>query len=331
MKQLISLDWLDMKEIAVDIVQQGTKIRCGSSKEVFSIIVAHYNRADNLPVLIRSIQRQQWHGQIEVIVVDDQSSDHSIEVLSSYPEVTVCRLEQNSGSEALPQNVGTYLASSDIIGFIDSDDYLLDPRSVSQMYQSICDHTEASMAVSNIVFQIETSAIPEAFSWIEVGEPGITPFTNSSFHAYTEHSAQIKRMTTRKAQVYSLFDLMVFTYHIGFRVFRKSKLIEVGGWPLALLSNDDYGLVLNLAIKEYQTGIQQIVPVDCDAYAYRITGDQATVNTAADKRMQTFLVNRCKQLGYSYQDLEQISKQQEKDGRPSIIGAKGVTAEHFYQ
>ena len=91
-----------------------------------SILVAVYNTAAYLSQCLDSLLSQTLKD-IEVICVDDASTDNSLALLHQYAEkdnrVKVFALKENSG-QAHTRNVGLSHATGDYIGFVDSDDWL---------------------------------------------------------------------------------------------------------------------------------------------------------------------------------------------------------------
>lgn len=91
-----------------------------------SIIVPAYNRAD---VLWRAIESAlaQTETSIEVIVVDDASTDETTEVVRGYaadPRLRYIKLDQNTGGPATPRNTGVKSSTAPVIVFLDQDDAL---------------------------------------------------------------------------------------------------------------------------------------------------------------------------------------------------------------
>ena len=91
-----------------------------------SVLVAVYNTADYLPACLNSLLNQSLHD-IEVICVDDASTDSSLKILRQYamkdPRVQVISLDENKG-QAHVRNVGLSRATGEYIAFVDSDDWL---------------------------------------------------------------------------------------------------------------------------------------------------------------------------------------------------------------
>ncbi len=93
-----------------------------------SVLVAVYNAADYLPACLDSLKRQSL-ADLQVICVDDASTDGSLAVLQSYQQddsrIEVVHLDENRG-QAHARNVALRQASGEYICFVDSDDWLSD-------------------------------------------------------------------------------------------------------------------------------------------------------------------------------------------------------------
>jgi len=86
---------------------------------LFSVVIPTYNRAPYIRDTLESVRAQQYQDY-EVIVVDDGSTDGTLELLRSYPWVKLLR-QQNQGPGAA-RNLGVSQASGEYIAFLDSDD-----------------------------------------------------------------------------------------------------------------------------------------------------------------------------------------------------------------
>ena len=67
---------------------------------------------------------------MEVILVDDKSTDHCREIIQNYANkydnVKAIFLDENSGSGGKPRNIGMVYATKDYLMFLDSDNLLMD-------------------------------------------------------------------------------------------------------------------------------------------------------------------------------------------------------------
>lgn len=90
-----------------------------TSSDLVSIIVPVYNGATYLTECLDSLLAQD-HPDIEIVVVDDGSTDESASVAESYEGVVTLRRD-HAGLGAT-RNAGIAVASGALIGFCDSDD-----------------------------------------------------------------------------------------------------------------------------------------------------------------------------------------------------------------
>ena len=95
-----------------------------------SVIIPVYNVEKYLAVCLESLLIQTF-TDFEVIVVDDCSTDNSLAIAESYLErfggrLKIFSLEENTGSGAVPRNVGLEVASGKYVYFVDDDDLLID-------------------------------------------------------------------------------------------------------------------------------------------------------------------------------------------------------------
>src|SRR5688572_29062272 len=89
-----------------------------------SVILTMYNSERFVERAILSILQQEPHGlRIEIIVIDDGSTDGSCQVVEklNHPSIRLIRLPANIG-QALARNEGLKEAKGEWIQFLDSDD-----------------------------------------------------------------------------------------------------------------------------------------------------------------------------------------------------------------
>ncbi|MEL6468681.1 MAG: glycosyltransferase [Cyanobacteria bacterium J06623_4] len=86
-----------------------------------SVLINNYNYASFLTDAIDSALQQPYQD-VEVVVVDDGSSDNSDEVIAGYGDRIIPVIKQNGG-QASAFNAGFAVSTGDIICFLDADDY----------------------------------------------------------------------------------------------------------------------------------------------------------------------------------------------------------------
>ncbi len=101
-----------------------------------SIIIPVYNVEKYLPACLDSVLGQTMRD-IEVICVDDASTDGCPEILAAYaakdPRMKIIRLEENS-QQAFARNRGMEIAEGKYIYLIDSDD-MIEPEAMEELYE----------------------------------------------------------------------------------------------------------------------------------------------------------------------------------------------------
>lgn len=85
-----------------------------------SVIIPTYNRAQTLPRALDSVMEQSYPA-FEVIVVDDASTDETVDMLSAYQGVQIVKQNVNRGVSAA-RNAGLRRATGEWLALLDSDD-----------------------------------------------------------------------------------------------------------------------------------------------------------------------------------------------------------------
>lgn len=135
------------------------------SLPLVSIIIMNYNYASFLPVAIESCLKQTY-PRVETIVVDDGSTDRSVQVIEGYGDRIISVLKPNGG-QASALNAGFSASSGDIICLLDADDVFLPEKAayVVEQFQSnpkfVWFFTESSPVETN---KIELDGIDCLFS-----------------------------------------------------------------------------------------------------------------------------------------------------------------------
>ncbi len=88
---------------------------------LISVIIPVFNRAESISACIDSVIYQDY-PDLEIIVVDDSSTDNIQDVLLKYDQqINIITLNKNQGAQAA-RNTGIRSAKYDWIAFLDSDD-----------------------------------------------------------------------------------------------------------------------------------------------------------------------------------------------------------------
>lgn len=106
-----------------------------------SVLMAVYNCDKYLRESIDSILDQTW-SDFEFIIVDDGSTDNSLQILKEYsdPRIKVITYEENKGV-AHARNVGLEQCTSEFVALMDADDIAL-PDRLKLQYEYLMEHDE---------------------------------------------------------------------------------------------------------------------------------------------------------------------------------------------
>lgn len=88
----------------------------------FSVVIANYNYGRFVSRAIESALALEW-PDVEVIVVDDGSTDNSRQVIEAYGDQIRSTFQENSG-QVTANNVGFSVTTGDVVIFLDADDVL---------------------------------------------------------------------------------------------------------------------------------------------------------------------------------------------------------------
>jgi glycosyltransferase involved in cell wall biosynthesis len=101
-----------------------------SSHPLVSIVIDNYNYDKFLGESIDSVLNQTY-DHVEVIVVDDGSTDNSEEVMNSYAD-KITGIVKKNGGQSSSINAGFKASQGDIICFLDADDFM-QPEKISNL------------------------------------------------------------------------------------------------------------------------------------------------------------------------------------------------------
>lgn len=117
-----------------------------------SIITIAYNSADTIADTIKSVAAQDY-SDIEYIIVDGSSKDNTLEIVKSFgSKITKVISEKDKGIyDAM--NKGIHLATGDVIGILNSDDFYADSNVISDVVHAFkstgCDGLYADLVYVN--------------------------------------------------------------------------------------------------------------------------------------------------------------------------------------
>lgn len=187
----------------------------------FSIVMPLYNKEISVFNTAQSILNQS-HPQLELIVVDDGSTDSSVENLSAIDDERLSIIRQANAGVSVARNVGANAAKHDYVAFIDADD-LWHRDFLSIMNQLIQAMPDQPLFATRWQFCSRHDTLPA--------------------NTHTFSPAQVKHVDYIEAS----FDGVVA--NICSVVIRKQDFLDVGGFPEGVKHFEDQDLMCKLARK----------------------------------------------------------------------------------
>ena len=124
----------------------------GDMPTVSAVIVTH-NRLDYLKLAIQSVKEQDYKQLIDIIVVDDASTDGTDKYLKSLDgivSVLIPKEESRGGNHA--RNVGIENARGEYVAFLDDDDQWM-PNKISAQIEELLSHPGSAIAGCRRLFR----------------------------------------------------------------------------------------------------------------------------------------------------------------------------------
>ena len=215
----------------------------GSSPQV-SVVIPAYNAALYLRTAIDSVLAQTL-ADVEIIVVDDGSSDDTANVAASFGERVRLLRQRNAGVSAA-RNRGIEAARGDYLAFLDADDWYLLPSKLASQAAILSARPEVGIVHSG---------------WLLVDEHG---------------DAKVERRPWQRVPVLDLRGWLLWQPVLpSAMMMRRTALLEVGGFDPGLSHEEDLDVALRLTLAGYATAWLEEVTV-----AYRQHGGNATRRVA---------------------------------------------------
>lgn len=152
-------------------VNQEREIHLSAKHPLVTVIIPNWNGARFLPACLDSLRRQT-HPSFEVIIVDNASTDSSVELIErEYPEVRLVKLPSNRGLTG-GANAGIQVARGEIIALLNNDTEA-DPQWLMELHRGLEADPEAGMAASKMLLFDQRDIIHSAGDFYRVdGVPG---------------------------------------------------------------------------------------------------------------------------------------------------------------
>ncbi|SLM50207.1 putative Glycosyltransferase [Nitrospira japonica] len=223
-----------------------------------SVVIPAYNCGNYIAETLESVIQQDY-PKLEVLVVDDGSTDHTKEVVASVKSDRVRYVyQQNSGGPSGPRNTGVQQARGKYVAFLDSDDIML-PGKIQRAVDLLDREPHLGLVFANFV-KFDESTGQHAGAFLDT---------------YEYFKSAPKRLVGESQyviQAAAAYDALIVENYIGTSgvVAPKAVLADVGPFDLRLRGPEDYDLWLRIAYA-YDIGF-----IDMIGHRYRVRPDGIT-------------------------------------------------------
>jgi len=200
------------------------------TRPIVSIIIANYNYGHFLAEAIESALAQTWQP-LEVIVIDDGSTDDSLALAGRYP-LTV--LSQPNQGVSAARNNGAARAAGEYLFFLDADDILLPD------------------AIERLVMELERAGPQAGFAY------GRMQYFGEKNGLFTSHAFEPSALAREN-------------YIPACSLIRRSAFDQVGGWDRGFALREDWELFVRLWHAGYSGAFHPEVYIRCRKHRPRAT------------------------------------------------------------
>ena len=203
------------------------------SAPLVSVIIPTYNRRRWIGECLDSL-RAQTYAHVETLVIDDCSTDGTVEWLSSEPRYAFAQVHRQpaNGGASLARNAGIRVARGELIAFIDSDD-LLAPTHIERAVE---------------VFRTRPGLGLFCCDSTMIGPDGEVINGGRTWH---DTQGEQKHYTVRSGPR-SLKDIFLFSNIFPGFTLSRAAFDHVGCFDQSLFPMDDYDLSMRVAGAGYE-------------------------------------------------------------------------------
>ena len=195
---------------------------------IVTVIIPTFNRRRWIGECLDSVKAQTYPN-IETLVIDDCSTDGTVEWLRTNPDYGFAKIhvQPKNGGASIARNTGIEMARGELIAFIDSDD-LLAPNHIEKAVE---------------IFALQPNIGLFACDSTLIDSKGELLYSGRTWH---EVQSELKNYPVRTG-IRKLEDVFVFSNIFPGFTLPKSVFDRVGNFDQTIFPMDDYDLMLRVA------------------------------------------------------------------------------------
>lgn len=167
---------------------------------LFSVIIPLYNKANYIKKTLKSVLNQSF-GDYEIIIIDDGSTDVSLEIIQQFSDSRIHVYKQENKGAAAARNFGLKNSTGMLIAFLDADDYWF-PNHLEVLKNLYYDFQNCGMYCSLYKIKTTHKHFQEiSFRGIQTGFRGIVTnyfYSNKPFRISWTSSLALKKEVLEK-------------------------------------------------------------------------------------------------------------------------------------
>lgn len=182
-----------------------------------SIIILNWNRCEDVVETLDHVLKLNYEN-LEIILIDNGSTDNSVEVLSQYKSIKLIALPKNIGCED-GNNVGILNANGEILIFLDSDADL-ETDGIKKILNVFNEDTEIGIVEPKIIRPSDNKILNEPRYW-----PTRNAFTGC---VVAIKSSVFKKIGLRPGEFFlysSEPDICLRAIESGYKIIHSSEII----------------------------------------------------------------------------------------------------------
>lgn len=275
--------------------------------DCISIVIPVYNASQYLDKCITSILNQDY-SNIEVILVNDGSSDNSLSICQKYAELDerIKYFDKPNGGVSSARNYGIEQATGRFICFIDSDDYV-DSDFCSKLFSKFSEQTkmvvlglrkEYSNYCIKVPHRLKTDYYNiETIKKIAIDDGTLSGFT---FHSSCSILFDLKTILVNNIRFneslkYNEDGLFTTIYILS--LIDSNVYVNYSDTPYIYRVNDT-SATNNVDLKKYSADMKQIEKYITNNYKDEIIINQIKKRTATVSLSYLLLLKKCDKLTY---------------------------------
>ncbi|EST12665.1 glycosyltransferase family 2 protein [Sporolactobacillus laevolacticus] len=205
-----------------------------------SFVIPVYNPGQCIKKLISCIKRFSLTHDIEIIVIDSSSNDGSTDFLVKDDSINYLKIKKIEFNHGGTRNMGLNVSSGEFIFFITQDIVIPDVQNLGNLLKPLLNNSKVGVAYGRQL-----------------------PKKNADFFGVSARKINYPSVSRIKS-IKSVDKLGIKTIFVSdsFAAYRRSALIEIGGFPTDIIMNEDQYVGAKLIKNEW------LIAYEADACVY---------------------------------------------------------------